>query len=83
MNRRVLSIQSSVVHGYVGNKAATLPLQMNNIEVDPFNTCQYSNHAGYPTFPGRRTEGDELNAVMKGRLYYCFSIIPSCLPSPP
>lgn len=28
-NRRVLSIQSHVVHGYVGNKSATFPLQVS------------------------------------------------------
>ena len=28
---RVLSIQSHVVHGYVGNKSATFPLQVKNI----------------------------------------------------
>lgn len=27
-NRRVLAIQSHVVHGYVGNKSATFPLQV-------------------------------------------------------
>ena len=27
--RRVLSVQSHVVHGYVGNKAATFPLQVS------------------------------------------------------
>lgn len=28
MSKRVLSIQSHVVHGYVGNKVATYPLQV-------------------------------------------------------
>ncbi len=32
---RVLSIQSHVVHGYVGNKCAVLPLQLLGFEVDP------------------------------------------------
>lgn len=30
---RVLSIQSHVVHGYVGNKSATFPLQVSKISV--------------------------------------------------
>lgn len=29
-NRRVLSIQSHVVHGHVGNKSAVFPLQVRN-----------------------------------------------------
>jgi pyridoxine kinase len=37
---RVLSIQSSVVHGYVGNKAAVFPLQLLGFDVDPVFTVQ-------------------------------------------
>lgn len=29
LDKRVLSIQSHVVHGYVGNKSATFPLQVS------------------------------------------------------
>lgn len=43
---RVLSIQSHVVHGYVGNKCATFALQTHGIEVDPINTVQFSNNTG-------------------------------------
>lgn len=39
---RVLSIQSSVVHGYVGNKAAVFPLQLLGFDVDPVYTVQVS-----------------------------------------
>lgn len=42
----VLSVQSSVCHGYVGNKAAMLPLQLLGYNVDPINTVQLSNHTG-------------------------------------
>jgi pyridoxal/pyridoxine/pyridoxamine kinase len=37
---RVLSIQSSVVHGYVGNKAAVFPLQLLGFDVDPIYSVQ-------------------------------------------
>lgn len=43
---RVLSIQSSVVYGYVGNKSAVFPLQLLGFEVDIINSCQLSNHTG-------------------------------------
>ena len=43
---RVLSIQSHVVHGYVGNKCAVLPLQLLGFDVDPINSVQFSNHTG-------------------------------------
>merc|ERR1712045_163271 len=44
---RVLSIQSHVVSGYVGNKSATFPLQLLGFEVDAINSVQFSNHTGY------------------------------------
>ncbi|PIO63960.1 hypothetical protein TELCIR_14425 [Teladorsagia circumcincta] len=49
-NKRVLSIQSHVVHGYAGNKASVFPLQLNGFEVDPINSVQFSNHAGNVEF---------------------------------
>lgn len=44
---RVLSIQSHVVSGYVGNKSATFPLQLLGFEVDAINSVQFCNHTGY------------------------------------
>ncbi len=43
---RVLSVQSHVVSGYVGNKSATFPLQLLGFEVDAINSVQFSNHTG-------------------------------------
>lgn len=40
--RRVLSIQSHVVSGYVGNKAAVFPLQLLGFDVDVINSVQFS-----------------------------------------
>ena len=42
--KNVLSVQSSVVYGYAGNKAAVLPMQLSGIDVWPFYTVQFSNH---------------------------------------
>ena len=39
---RVLSIQSHVVHGYVGNKCAIFPLQLMGFDVDPIMSVQVS-----------------------------------------
>lgn len=44
---RLLSIQSHTVHGYVGNKAATFPLQCLGFNVDAVNTITLSNHPAY------------------------------------
>ncbi|KAJ3357546.1 hypothetical protein HDU83_006272 [Entophlyctis luteolus] len=66
MSPRVLSIQSHVVHGHVGNKAATFPLQLLGLNVDPLNTVQFSNHTGYPAFTGQRTEGPIVHDLING-----------------
>ena len=46
---RVLSVQSHVVSGYVGNRAAVFPLQLLGFDADCINSVQYSNHTQYPT----------------------------------
>uniref|UniRef100_H2Y499 Pyridoxal kinase n=1 Tax=Ciona savignyi TaxID=51511 RepID=H2Y499_CIOSA len=50
---RVLSIQSHVVRGYVGNRSAVFPLQLLGFEVDCINSVQFSNHTGYPHWKGQ------------------------------
>jgi len=50
---RVLSIQSHVVRGYVGNRSAVFPLQLLDFEVDYINSVQFSNHTGYPHWGGQ------------------------------
>jgi pyridoxal/pyridoxine/pyridoxamine kinase len=40
----VISIQSQVVHGHVGNNAAVFPLQARGIEVAAVPTTLLSNH---------------------------------------
>ena len=63
---KVLSIQSHVVHGYVGNRAATFPLQLLGYDVDVVNTVQFSNHTGYKTTAGTKTSPDELDRIFSG-----------------
>ncbi len=48
----ILSIQSHVVYGYVGNKAAVYPLQSMGYDVWPVNTVQFSSHTGYDNWCG-------------------------------
>lgn len=63
--RKVLSIQSHVVHGYVGNKAATFPLQYRGWDVDALNTVQFSNHPGYGRFTGFRSQPNEICDIIQ------------------
>lgn len=61
---RVLSIQSHVAHGYVGNKAAVFPLQCRGWDVDVVNTVDFSNHTGYGKFRGTTMADSELQLVL-------------------
>src|ERR1051325_10862750 len=49
---KVLSIQSVVAHGHVGNSAAVFPLQRLGVEVVPIPTVAFSNHTGYGAWRG-------------------------------
>ncbi|KQR49985.1 pyridoxal kinase PdxY [Acidovorax sp. Leaf160] len=49
----VLSIQSHVAFGHVGNDAAMLPLQLLGIQPVAVHTVQFSNHTGYGEFKGQ------------------------------
>ena len=98
--KRVLSVQSHVVHGYVGNRCAVFPLQLLGfdvglnaherqsfcfaadapmtcqgnspvsrlvvVQVDFFNSVQFSNHTGYPSWKGQIMGGEELWDVVEG-----------------
>ncbi|QEU61270.1 Bud16 [Kluyveromyces lactis] len=65
---RVLACQSHVVHGYVGNKAATFPLQCVGWDVDCVNSVQFSNHTGYgmDKVSGSKTNAHQLTQVFEG-----------------
>ncbi len=52
----VISIQSQVAYGHVGNSAAVFPLQMHGIDVIAVPTTLLSNRPGYPTLRGRVLE---------------------------
>ncbi|CAF2955883.1 unnamed protein product [Rotaria sp. Silwood2] len=65
---RVLSIQSHVVHGFVGNKCAAFILQLYGFEVDLINSVHFSNHTGYKTVKGSRLSVDELQNIFQGLL---------------
>ena len=49
----VISIQSQVAYGHVGNSAAVFPMQMHGIDVTAVPTTLLSNRPGYPTLRGR------------------------------
>ena len=62
----VLSIQSHVAYGHVGNAAAVFPLQRLGVEVWPVHTVQFSNHTGYGKWTGRVFDGQAVEEVVDG-----------------
>ncbi len=63
---RFLSLQSHVAYGYVGNRAATFPLQRLGHEVWAVNTVEFSNHTGYGAWRGRTTPADQVADIVQG-----------------
>lgn len=66
--KAILSIQSEVAYGHVGNSAAVLPLQRQGFEVWPINTVQLGHHPGYGRFRGYRVEAEQLSAILEAVL---------------
>lgn len=64
--RSILSIQSSVAYGHVGNSAATFPLMRLGVEVWPVPTVVFSNHTGYGTWRGRMLPAAEIGDLVRG-----------------
>ncbi|HEX3429875.1 MAG TPA: pyridoxal kinase [Rhizomicrobium sp.] len=62
----VLSIQSEVVFGHVGQGAARFALQRAGHEVWALPTVLYSNHAGYPSVSGEAVSADLLLRLLDG-----------------
>ena len=62
----ILSIQSHVAYGHVGNAAATFPLQRIGVEVWPIHTVQFSNHTGYGAWTGRVFDAGLITELVQG-----------------
>jgi pyridoxine kinase len=62
----ILSIQSHVAYGHVGNSAAVFPLQRLGCEVWPIHTVQFSNHTGYGAWKGRVFDAEIIREVVEG-----------------
>ncbi len=62
----ILSIQSHVAYGHVGNAAAVFPLQRLGFEVWPVNTVQFSNHTGYSGWTGQVFEAGHIAELIQG-----------------
>lgn len=72
----ILSIQSHVAYGHVGNASAVFPMQRLGVEVWPIHTVQFSNHTGYGAWKGRVFDGPMIDEVIDGIADR--GVLPSC-----
>ncbi|WP_426956877.1 pyridoxal kinase PdxY [Muricoccus radiodurans] len=62
----ILSIQSWVAYGHVGNASAVFPLQRLGAEVWAVNTVQFSNHTGYGAWRGQVFGAELIRDLVQG-----------------
>ena len=62
----ILSIQSWVSYGHVGNASAVFPLQRLGCDVWAINTVQFSNHTGYGHWTGHVHTGEQVRDLVDG-----------------
>lgn len=72
----ILSIQSHVAYGHVGNASATFPMQRLGHEVWPIHTVQFSNHTGYGSWTGRVLDGQAVEELVDG--IAARGVLPAC-----
>jgi pyridoxine kinase len=83
----VLSIQSSVVYGRVGNRAAVLVLERLGHDVWPVDTVAFSNHPAHGGFRGRIVPAAEVADLVdglaaRGVLVRCHAVLSGYLGDP-
>jgi pyridoxine kinase len=83
----VISIQSQVAFGHVGNSAAVFPMQMHGIDVTAVPTTLLSNRPGYPSIRGRVLDAQLVADLLRGieergALEACDMILSGYLGSP-
>jgi pyridoxine kinase len=62
----VLSIQSRVAYGHVGNAAAVFPLQLLGCEVWTLDTVLFSNHTGHGRWRGNVVAAEQIAELFDG-----------------
>ena len=72
----ILSIQSWVAYGHVGNASAVFPLQRLGAEVWAVNTVQFSNHTGYGSWKGSVFSAQQISDVIDG--IELRGVLPTC-----
>jgi pyridoxine kinase len=74
--KTVISIQSHVAYGYVGNRAAVFPLQRLGYDAVAVNTVQFSNHTGYGAWTGQVFSPEHIADILDG--IAARGVLPAC-----
>ncbi|GHF94955.1 pyridoxal kinase PdxY [Deinococcus piscis] len=74
--KNILSIQSWVAYGHVGNAAAAFPLQRLGFEVWAIQTVQFSNHTGYGAWTGKVFPPEDIAELIDG--IEARGVLPEC-----
>ncbi|MEM7169919.1 MAG: pyridoxal kinase PdxY [Pseudomonadota bacterium] len=82
----ILSVQSHVTYGYVGNSAAVFALQRLGHQVWPIHTVAFSNHTGYEGWSGQVFTADHVRDLVdgleaRGLLRHCDAVLTGYLGS--
>jgi pyridoxine kinase len=83
----ILSIQSQVAYGHVGNSAAVLPLQRLGFDVFALNTVQLAHHPGHGAWRGHKLRPEQLDEILdglegRGVLARCVAVLSGYLGAP-
>lgn len=66
MKDKILSIQSKVVYGYVGNNMAELAIQLHGLDVISFPTVYLAAHTGHRPIHGKAISRDLFDDLIAG-----------------
>lgn len=66
MQNKILSIQSKVVYGYVGNNIAELAIQLHGLDVISFPTVYLSAHTGHRPIHGKAMDKELFDDLITG-----------------
>ncbi len=83
---RILSIQSHVTYGHVGNAAAVFALQRLGHDVWPINTVNFATHTGYGAATGAVTPAETIRNIVErldreGWLAGCDAVLSGYIPN--
>ena len=65
LNKTILTLQSHVVYGYVGNRAIQAIINYLRYNLDIINLIQFSNHTGYENHTGEIIDPKELENILE------------------